>query len=207
MLHHLNHFPPVNHNLSKKGKTIMRFLAAFTALAIAMCIPSSLLQAQEPAPIHFTLTDQNGKVTSDKDFDGRYMLIFFGYLHCPDICPTTLQEMAVMLHDMPEDLRTKVAFVFVTGDPQRDTPEAMKPFIANFDSRIIGLSGTTQAVDALAWSLKAVVIRQGNGTGNYNVDHSTNYILLHDGKILDQMPSMTMTPEQVIARLKQFIAP
>lgn len=183
----------------------MRRLLALAALSMAIVSPLAPLQAAEPAAIHFSLIDQNGRATSEKTFDGRYMLVFFGYTHCPDICPTTLQEMAVMLHDMPDELRKKVAIVFVTGDPQRDTPDVLKAFILNFDNRIVGLSGTTSEVDALAWSLKAVVVRYGNGVGNYNVDHSTNFILVHDGKILDQMPSLTMSSDEIIARLKHFV--
>jgi protein SCO1 len=180
----------------------MRKLATLFALSLMLlpALPPSVL-AQGPAP-HFALVDQDGRPVTDTDFAGRYMLIFFGYTHCPDICPTTLFEMATLRDAFPSDMKEKVALMFVTGDPERDTPAVLKTFISYFNNAIIGLSGTTKEVDALAWGLKAVVIRNGQGPADYTVDHSTNYILVHDGVILDQIPN-TLTTEELLARIKR----
>lgn len=157
--------------------------------------------AQAPGPIDFSLVDQNDKPVTSKSFSGRYALFFFGYTHCPDICPTTLQDMALLNKDLPEDMARKLSLVFVTGDPQRDTPAVLKEYLSYFDNRIIGLSGSLKEVDDLAWAMKAVIIRHGNGTGEYTVDHSVNYVLFHDGAILDQIPN-TLTTEEMINRLR-----
>ncbi len=167
------------------------------------------LYGAEAAPatgsgVSFSLTDQDGRTVTERNFAGRYMLVFFGYTHCPDICPTTLQELSVLSDALPSDLSRRLSMVFVTGDPQRDTPAVMKEYLSLFGSKIIGLSGSVRDVDDLAWALKAVVIRQGDGTGYYPVDHSTNYILLHDGQIIDQIPN-TLTTSEMVERLGQLV--
>lgn len=171
------------------------------ALASLLSVFVPVVAAQAAGAIEFSLVDQNDKPVTAKDFSGRYVLFFFGYTHCPDICPTTLQEMALLNKDMPEDMARKLSLVFVTGDPQRDTPAVLKEYLSYFDNRIIGLSGTLKEVDDLAWAMKAVVIRHGNGTGDYTVDHSVNYVLFHDGAILDQIPN-TLTQEEILGRLR-----
>jgi protein SCO1 len=176
-------------------------LASISLVALTLLLQAPVAAAE---PIHFSLIDTNGKQVSDKDFAGSYLLVFFGYMHCPDICPTTLAEMAALQQALPTEMARKLSLAFVTGDPQRDTPAALKEFIGYFDDRILGFSGSTRAVDDLAWSLKAVVIRHGNGSGNYTVDHSTNYILLHDGEILDQIPN-TLETDALIARIGKHL--
>ena len=178
----------------------------FLPLALAcMLLNGGIAQpARAAAPITFTLTNQDGKVVTEQNFAGRYMLAFFGYTHCPDICPTTLNELSLLSDNLPEEIMAKLSLVFVTGDPQRDTPAVLNDYLSSFDGRIIGLSGSLKQTDALAWALKAVVIRHGNGEGDYPVDHSTNYILLHDGAIVDQIPN-TLTTEEMVARLSKII--
>lgn len=171
------------------------------ALASLLSVFVPLAFAKAAEAINFTLVDQNDRPVTAKDFSGRYVLFFFGYTHCPDICPTTLQEMTLLNKDLPEDMARKLSLVFVTGDPQRDTPAVLKEYLSYFDNRIIGLSGSLKEVDDLAWAMKAVVIRHGNGTGDYTVDHSVNYVLFRDGVILDQIPN-TLTTEELISRLR-----
>jgi protein SCO1/2 len=90
----------------------------------------------------FTLVDTNGRMISDKDLRGRWLLVFFGYMSCPDICPTTLSLMAAVLEQLGP-LATRVQPMFITVDPTRDTPEALHAYLAPFDQGIIGLTGTT----------------------------------------------------------------
>ena len=182
----------------------MRRLFLPLALACLLFNGGLAQPARAAGPITFTLTSQNGEVVTEQKFAGRYMLAFFGYTHCPDICPTTLNDLSILSGALPAEIMAKLSVVFVTGDPQRDTPAVLKDYLSSFDGRIMGLSGSLEQTDALAWSMKAVVIRHGNGQGEYTVDHSTNYILVHDGVIIDQIPN-TLTTEEMVARLSAII--
>ncbi len=92
----------------------------------------------------FTLTDQNGKTITEKDFKGKPLLVFFGYTHCPDICPTTLFELSEVLHAMGKDA-DGVHALFVTVDPERDTAAVMKDYLSSFDPHLRGATGTRKA--------------------------------------------------------------
>ncbi|SIQ86606.1 protein SCO1/2 [Rhizobium sp. RU20A] len=183
-------------------RTALRILGLSCLLAFGSVSPSAFAAA----PIAFSLTDQDGRTVTEKAFSDRYALVFFGYTHCPDICPTTLYELSVLADALPAHLKRQLSMVFVTGDPQRDTPEVLKAYMSPFGDKIIGLSGPVQSVDALAWSLKAVVIRHGDGTGDYPVDHSTNYTLLHNGAIVTQIPN-TLTTDEMVKRLGEMMKP
>src|SRR5690606_16968628 len=89
----------------------------------------------------FALTDQHGKKVSSEDFRGRVMLVFFGFTHCPDICPTTVSNLSKMMDALGSDA-DEIVPVFITVDPERDTPEVMKNYLANFDERFVGLTGS-----------------------------------------------------------------
>ena len=177
---------------------IRRALAA--AIFVAGVLAAGMMSAQDrPQDISFSLVDQDGEARTDADFAGRYLIVFFGYTHCPDICPTSAQHMALLLDDLPADLKGKVVPVFVTGDPARDTPQVMKAFLASFDTHIVGLTGTEQSVDDLAWRMNAFIMRNGELAegSSYIVDHSSDYILLRDGKLLGRFPMTTSTKEMI----------
>ncbi|WP_377291978.1 SCO family protein [Rhizobium sp. SG2393] len=184
----------------------MRTALRIIGLSCLLALGATCTSALAAAPLSFSLTDQNGATVTEKAFSGRYALVFFGYTHCPDICPTTLQELSVLADTLPDAMRRRLSMVFVTGDPQRDTPDVLKAYMSPFGDKIIGLSGPVEAVDALAWSLKAVVIRHGDGTGDYPVDHSTNYTLLRDGEIVAQIPN-TLTTDEMVKRLGELMTP
>ena len=97
----------------------------------------------------FTLTAHTGERMSDADFRGTYMLVFFGFTFCPDVCPTTLADMHAVMEALGEDAAA-VQPLFVSVDPERDTPEALATYVAAFDDRIIGLTGSEQEVEAVA---------------------------------------------------------
>lgn len=102
----------------------------------------------------FTLTDQNERRVSNTDFEGRVMLVFFGFTHCPDICPVTVATLAEMLNDLGQQAQ-KVAPVFITVDPKRDTPRVLREYLAGADERIIGLTGTEEEIAQAAEVYKA----------------------------------------------------
>jgi cytochrome oxidase Cu insertion factor (SCO1/SenC/PrrC family) len=134
----------------------------------------------------FTLTDQNGKRVTDQDFRGKYMLIFFGFTFCPDVCPSELQVMSAALDQMGSEA-DKIQPVFITIDPARDTPEAMKVYVSNFHPRLIGLSGSEADIAAVAKAYR-VYYAKAKGTENqtdYLMDHSTIlYLIGPDGKFV-----------------------
>jgi protein SCO1/2 len=135
----------------------------------------------------FTLIDQNGKTVTDRDFPGRYKLVFFGFTHCPDICPAELQVMAAVL-DQLGDKADKVVPIFITVDPERDTPQVMSDFVKNFGRRLVGLTGSPEAVAAAAKAYRVVYTKVDDpGSANgYTVDHSALvYLMGPDGEYLN----------------------
>jgi cytochrome oxidase Cu insertion factor (SCO1/SenC/PrrC family) len=134
----------------------------------------------------FTLTDHNGKRVTDQDFRGKYVLVFFGFTYCPDVCPSELQVMSAALDQLgPEG--EKIQPVFITIDPARDTPEAMKIYVSNFHPRMVGLTGSDADIAAVAKAYR-VYYAKAKGTENqkdYLMDHTTIlYLMGPDGKFV-----------------------
>ena len=155
-------------------------------------LPEDKTQGEALIGGDFTLTDTTGKSVSDADFRGRVMLVFFGFTHCPDICPVTLGTMSKMVGQLDEATAAKLAPVFITVDPERDTADVMKGFLANFDKRIIGLTGTPEQVKQAASAYRAYYAKNvapGSNDNNYMVDHSGFiYLMGKDGKFLKAIP-------------------
>jgi len=127
----------------------------------------------------FTLEDGNGNPVSDKDFRGKYMLVYFGYTTCPDVCPTTLNAVA----DAVDKLGAKASEVrplFITVDPKRDTPAVVKQYTASFGPAITGLTGTPQEIATVAKEYRVYYAehRTGPGPNDYSMDHSSVLYLM-----------------------------
>jgi cytochrome oxidase Cu insertion factor (SCO1/SenC/PrrC family) len=134
----------------------------------------------------FTLVAHTGETVSDTDFQGKYLLVFFGYTFCPDVCPTSLQEMAMTLDALGSEA-AMVQPLFITIDPQRDTPEVLAEYVAAFDARIIGLTGTPEQIAAVAKAYRAYYARSDTASGGdtYLMDHSAFiYLMGPDGRFL-----------------------
>lgn len=126
----------------------------------------------------FTLTDQNGKTVTDASFRGKYMLVFFGYTYCPDICPTELQVMTRAIQSMGP-AGEKITPIFVSIDPERDTPKVLKSYVENFDPRLVGLTGSAQQITVAARAYRVYYARAGKtGTSDYLMDHSSIIYLM-----------------------------
>ncbi len=141
----------------------------------------------------FTLVDQNGKTVSDSDFAGRYRLVYFGYTYCPDVCPTDLQKLMRGLKDFEGSapaLAAKVQPIFISVDPQRDTPPVLKQYVAAFHPRLIGLTGKPDVIADVAKRYGIYFQREkGKGGDDYLVDHSTQAVLFGpDGKPIAMLP-------------------
>jgi protein SCO1/2 len=129
----------------------------------------------------FTLTDQDGRKVSDRSLAGKYRLIYFGYTFCPDVCPVDMQVLGQGLRTFETDDPARAARVqpiFITVDPERDTPAVLKQFVGNFHPRFIGLTGTRAEIDAVAKRFTIYSARQGKpGARDYLVDHSRMALL------------------------------
>ena len=129
----------------------------------------------------FSLKDMNNNLITDKSFHGPLTAIFFGFTHCPDICPMTLNKMDIVLSKLKkEDASIKLFFISV--DPERDTPEVLKDYLNSFENIFIGITGEPEKIYVLAqsWGILSQKIFKDNG--EYNVDHSSPVILLKNGK-------------------------
>ena len=125
----------------------------------------------------FALTDQNGLRRTDKDFRGRYVLLYFGYTYCPDVCPTTLGVMSDALAKLGTR-SSRIVPVFVTIDPERDTPAALKKYLAAFGPNFVGLTGSLADVTSVAHEYRVYFAKQKLDGGGYALDHSSVIYLL-----------------------------
>ena len=126
----------------------------------------------------FQLASADGKTVTDADFRGKPFLVYFGYTHCPDICPTTLAQISDVLAKLPE---RPIKALFVTLDPERDTPKLMADYVSSFDPRIVGLSGTPDQIAAIEKSYRVYARKVPTKDGDYTMDHSS-IVYLMDGQ-------------------------
>ena len=156
-------------------------LGALTAAAVLAFYPGSrenLPRADVGGP--FTLVSMDGRSVTDKDFDGAPHLVFFGFTHCPDVCPTTLFNLSEMFRAMGDKGRD-VRALFITVDPERDTPEIMKSYVSSFDQRIVGLTGTRAEIDKTVKEYRAYAKKVPLKDGGYTMEH-TALVYLMDGR-------------------------
>ncbi|AEH81662.1 SCO family protein [Sinorhizobium meliloti] len=162
--------------------------AFFYGLVCAAVFVTMPAFAASPATVGgpFNLIAPDGAVVTDARFRGKWMLVFFGYTYCPDLCPTTLSEIAIALDRLGPEA-AKVQPIFITVDPERDTPEVMGQYTGAIDRRILGLTGDKQQIAAVSHKYGAYSERHppDPGTGDYVVDHSTYiYIMNPSGKFV-----------------------
>lgn len=158
----------------------------------------------------FTLINQDGRPVSDTDFAGRWRLIYFGYGFCPDVCPTDLALLGrgLQAFEAAEPARgAKVAPIFITIDPQRDTPAVLKPFVAAFHPRLVGLTGTQAQIDAVSRAFGVYARRMDTGDPeNYLMDHSAMvYLFGPDGKPIAFLPHDGLTAQAITRMLATHV--
>jgi protein SCO1/2 len=124
----------------------------------------------------FRLMGPDGKSVSDADLKGDVVVMFFGFTHCPDVCPTTLFEVSELFRKLGDG--AKVRGVFVSVDPERDTPEILKDYLSSFDKRIIGLSGDRAALEPMLKAYRVYARKNPAANGEYSMDHSAIVYLL-----------------------------
>lgn len=161
---------------------------------------------REPIGGAFTLTDQSGRTRTDADFRGRLLLVYFGFTYCPDICPTDLQQIGLAM-DQLGDHAGDVQPLFITLDPERDTAEHLARYVPLFHPRLIGLTGSIDAVRNAADAYRVFYKRVVTGTkpDDYTVDHSAFiYLMDRDGKYLTFFPPGT-DAEKIVGMVRAYL--
>ncbi|MEG3163721.1 SCO family protein [Sphingomonas sp. PB2P19] len=186
----------------------------FGALALAACSPAPVAPARPPlegARIGgpFTLTDQTGRTVTQRDFAGKYRIMYFGYTFCPDVCPTDVQAIGAALKSLEASdpaIAAEIVPIFVTVDPVRDTPAVLKSFVSAFHPRMVGLTGTSQQIDAVKKAY-AIFAEKGAASpgGGYLVNHSRQaYLMDPDGKPIALLPQ-DQGPQAVADELRRWV--
>ena len=134
----------------------------------------------------FSLTDINNNLVTEKSFQVSNAALFFGFTHCPDVCPTTLNKLSILLEELKKDKKTLKVF-FISIDPERDTPEVMRNYLSSFEGKFIGITGKPEKIFKLSqsWGIASQKIFSENG--EYTVNHSSPIILLKNGKYVDRI--------------------
>ncbi len=152
----------------------------------------------------FRLTDQTGKSMGDRDFRGRYMLIYFGYSFCPDVCPTTLGVMAEALDKIGEKSR-RVVPIFITIDPERDTPKVLGEYMKAFGPSFVGLTGKPDQIQDVEKKYRVYAVKRPLAGGGYGMDHSSViYLMGPDGKLVSYYDE-AISPDDLAKELKQKV--
>ena len=166
--------------------------------------PSAQSSIQMGGPFH--LVDQNGRAVSDHDLLGKPTVMFFGFTYCPDVCPTTLADMTAWLKALGPDA-DKLNVVYVTIDPERDTPSRLKSYLTAFDPRIRGLTGSPQAIAQAARDYNVYYQKVALQGGEYTMDHSTLIYLLDPKGHMAELVQYGTPNDQVVASLKKLLKP
>ena len=152
----------------------------------------------------FQLTDQAGQIITEKNLQGKPTLIFFGFTHCPDVCPTSLFEISEVLRAMGKDA-DRVNAYFISVDPERDTAVAMKDYLSSFDPHLKGLSGDPDAVAKVISGFRVYAKKVPLKDGDYTMDHTALiYLMDRDGKFVAPF-NLKRTPEAAAADLKRYL--
>ena len=186
-------------------------VAAFAAslvvgLTLMLWAMGGLKIATAPAAIGgpFQLTDQSGRTVTEKNLQGRPTLIFFGFTHCPDICPTSLFEISEVLRAMGKDA-DRVNAYFISVDPERDTAAAMKDYLSSFDPHLEGLTGNPDQVAKVISAYRVYARKVPLKDGDYTMDHTALiYLMDRDGRFVSPF-NLKRTPEQAAADLRRYL--
>ena len=177
---------------------------ALAALAFAEVTVWRVAPQQAAALIGgpFKLEGPDGRIVTDADMKGRPFLVFFGYTHCPDICPTTLAEISDVLKRLPDK---PINVLFISFDPERDTPASLKDYVASFDSRIIGLSGNRAAVEQAERAYRVYAKKVAAANGDYSFDHSSIvYLMDAKGQFVEAF-NLERTPDEAATELAGYL--
>jgi len=199
--------------MNAKASRIFLIFAAFLGGLVLFFGAIIFVTGRAPSPIGqavaavggpFHLEDQNGKPVSDADMKGKPFLVFFGFTHCPDICPTTLFEISQVMKALGPDA-DRTGALFITVDPERDTPAVLKDYLSNFDPHLRGLTGNRPSIDAAIKAYRVYAKKIPLENGDYTMDHTAVvYLMDKDGNFVAPF-SVGRTPEAEAADLRRYL--
>ena len=186
---------------------ILAVLAAFLAGALALFAAVWLTLPKEATLASsvggpFRLVDHNSRVVTDQDFKGKPFIVFFGFTYCPDICPTTLFDLSEVLKQLGPDAE-RTAALFITVDPERDTPDKLKDYVSSFHPRIFGLTGTPEEIAKVEKEYRVYAKKVPLKDGGYTMDHTAVvYLMDKDGRFVAPF-NLKKTAEEAAADLRR----
>ena len=201
----------MNTKLPAQASRVMLLMAAF--LCGLLVFFGAILFITGRAPIGqavaaiggpLSLEDENGNAFTDAEMKGRPFLVFFGFTHCPDICPTTLFDMSQMLKALGPDAG-RVGALFITVDPDRDTPKVLKDYLSNFDPHLQGLTGNQAQIDAATKEYRVYAKKVPLENGDYTMDHTAMVYLMDKSGHFVAPFSMSRTPDAEAAELRRYM--
>jgi len=198
--------------MSPQTMRIVLISLAFLTGLVSVFAVILILSGRTPAPVvatasaiggPFALTDHRGQPITDADLKGKPFLVFFGFTHCPDICPTTLFEVSEVLRALgPDADRTRA--LFVTVDPERDTAETLKDYLSSFDPRLTGVTGSREEVDRMLKTYRVYYKKVPTEGGDYTMDHTALvYLMDKDGRFVAPF-RLNRRPEEAAADLRRY---
>lgn len=189
-------------------------LIATLATAVSSCGGSAPSLPQEGVialsdqfKADFALLDQNGKLLRDEDLKGRVAFVYFGFATCPDVCPLAVGRMVAALNELTPKEQEKVIPLFITVDPDRDTPEALGKYLGAIDPRIVGLSGDSAAIEAAKAGFKVYAEPEtiADSTLGYTMNHSSLFYVVEKSGALKTALEDTLSPAEIAAALRRSL--
>ncbi len=193
---------PIARNRIIPIAALLSALVVVAFAAMALMLPRASGNASSGVGGPFALTDENGQTITQAALKGHPTLVFFGYTHCPDVCPATLAEISSVFKVLGPNAAAKA--MFITVDPERDTPVVMKDYLTSFDPRITGLTGAPDAIKKVEDEYKAYAKAVPDKDGTYTMDHTAiTYLMDKDGNFVGGF-NLDQTPEKAAAELKTY---
>ena len=198
--------------MTARSARVFLALGAFVAGLMLFSAVIFVVTGRTPTPVAmpsavggpFKLVDQNARPITDADMKGKPFLVFFGFTHCPDVGPTTLFEVSEIFRALGPDAKD-VRALFVTVDPERDTPDVLKNYLSSFDPRIIGVTGDAAAVSAAEKAYRVYAKKVPTDGGGYTMDHTAIvYLMNKDGRFVTPF-NMKRTPQEAAVDLKRYL--
>ena len=197
--------------MSIRTARILLIVSAFSTGLLACLLVIFLVVGRNPIAPQvaaiggpFALTDQTGRTVTDASLKGRPSLIFFGFTHCPDVCPTALFDMSEVLNRLGADAG-KVNVLFVSVDPERDTPDKLKDYLSSFDPHLTGLTGDAASVAAMLRAYRVYAKKVPLDGGGYTMDHTALVYLMDKAGRFVAPFNLKRSPEEAAADLRRHI--
>jgi protein SCO1/2 len=207
-----------------KDILLKRVLPSIFVTTIVLIVVAFFMVKKNSTKFHevdvsFNLEDMNGNLFNEKNLKQKHSLLFFGFTHCPDVCPASLQLLTNLIEEMGKDAG-KINYYFFTADPDRDTKEVLKKYLSSFNPKILGVTGKKEELQKLYQALDIYIKKVDLGKDNYTIDHTASFTILnsdsekvgtmiHEGfsklMIIDNLGKIQFPKEDVVGNLKKLL--